>query len=117
MILGFNEEFIPAILAGTKVHTIREGQRWRAGEVAEFYARAQAPDRYEFRAPLPVLLVQEIELSTTGLRVDGRLLAPPELLALARADGFATAEALLAFFAGKTLPLRGQLVHWTPLRY
>jgi hypothetical protein len=117
MILGFNDEFIPAILAGTKVHTIREGQRWRAGDVAEFYARAQAPDRYEFRPPLPVLLVQEIELSTEGLRVEGRLLPPPELLALAQADGFATAEALLAFFAGKPLPLRGQLVHWTALRY
>jgi len=117
MILGFNDEFIPAILAGTKVHTIREGQRWRAGETAEFYARAQAPDRYAFRPPLPVLLVQEVELTTDGLRVDGRLLSPTELLALARADGFATAEALLAFFAGKRLPLRGQLVHWTSLRY
>ncbi len=117
MILGFNDEFIPAILAGTKVHTIREGQRWRAGDVAEFYARAQAPDRYEFRAPLPVLLVQEIELTVEGLRVDGRLLPPPELLALAQADGFATAQELLAFFAGKPLPLRGQLVHWTNLRY
>jgi hypothetical protein len=48
MILGFNEAFIPAILAGTKVHTIREGQRWQAGDLAEFYARAQEPDRYEF---------------------------------------------------------------------
>ena len=117
MILGFDEAFIPAILAGTKVHTIREGQRWQTGNIAEFYARAQQPDRYEFREPLPVLLVQEIELSAEGMRVDGRLLAPPELLALAQADGFATADALLAFFVGKPLPLRGQLVHWTHLRY
>jgi hypothetical protein len=117
MILGFNEAFIPAILAGTKVHTIREGQRWQAGDIAEFYARAQEPDRYEFRKPLPVLLVQDVELTTDGLLVAGRRLPPPELLALAQADGFATAEELLAFFADKPLPLRGQLVHWTGLRY
>ena len=117
MILGFNEDFIASIKAGTKVHTIREGQRWRAGDVAEFYARAQAPDRYEFWEPRPVQAVQDIELTTAGLRLDGRLLAPAELLALAQADGFATAEELLAFFADKPLPLRGQLVHWTSLRY
>lgn len=117
MILGFNEDFIAAIKAGTKVHTIREGRRWRAGEVAEFYARAQAPDRYEFWEPRPVVAVQEVELTTAGLLVEGRLLSPAELLALARADGFATAEELLAFFADKPRPLRGQLVHWTGLRY
>jgi hypothetical protein len=117
MILGFNEDFIPAIKAGTKVHTIREGQRWRAGDVAEFYARAQEPDRYEFWESRPVVAVQAVELTTAGLLLDGRLLPPPELLALAQADGFATADELLAFFADKPLPLCGQLVHWTALRY
>jgi hypothetical protein len=117
MILGFNESFIPAIQAGTKVHTIREGQRWRAGDIAHFYARAQAPDRYEFWEPRPVLLVQEFELTVAGLLIEGRLLTPTELLTLAQADGFATAAELLAFFADKPLPLRGQLVHWTTLRY
>jgi hypothetical protein len=64
-----------------------------------------------------VLLVQQVELTTAGLLIDGRLLSPAELLALAQADGFATADELLAFFAEKPLPLRGQLVHWTNLRY
>lgn len=48
MILGFNEAFIPAIVAGTKIHTIRAGQRWRAGDVAQFCAQAQQPGHYEF---------------------------------------------------------------------
>ena len=77
MILGFNESFIPAIIAGTKIHTIRAGQRWQAGEVAQFCTCAQQPDHYEFRPPLPVLLVQDIELTATELRVDGRPLPPP----------------------------------------
>jgi hypothetical protein len=117
MILGFNEAFIPLIVAGTKVHTIRAGQRWQAGEVAHFCARAQQPDQYEFWPPQPVRLVQAIELTATELRVDGRLLSPPELLALAQADGFETSAELLAFFADKPLPFRGQLVHWTDCRY
>lgn len=117
MILGFDESFIPAIVAGNKVHTIRAGQRWQAGIIAQFCARAQQPDRYEFWAPLPIRLVQEIELTATELRVDGRLLPPAELLALAQADGFATAAELLAYFADKPLPFWGQLVHWTDCRY
>ena len=117
MILGFNEDFIPSIVAGTKIHTIRAGQRWQAGEVAQFCTRAGQPDQYEFWPPQPVRLVQDIELTATELRVDGRLLGPAELLALAQADGFATAAELFAFFADKPLPFRGQLVHWTDRRY
>ncbi len=117
MILGFDEDFAPLIVAGTKVHTIRAGQRWRAGEVAQFVVLAGQPGQHEFWPPQPVRLVQAVELTATGLRVDGRPLAPAELLALARADGFPTAEALLAYFAGKPLPFYGQLVHWTDCRY
>ena len=117
MILGFNEDFVPAIVAGTKIHTIRAGQRWQAGEVAEFCVRAHQPDQHAFWPSLPVVSIQAIELTTTELRVDGRLLSPTETLALAQADGFETTAALLAFFADKPLPFRGQLVHWTERRY
>jgi hypothetical protein len=117
VILGFNEDFVPAIVAGTKIHTIRAGQRWRVGEVAQFCVRAGQPDHHEFWPPQPVRLVQDIELTNTELRVDGRALSPAEFLALAQADGFATTTALLAFFADKPLPFRGQLVHWTDCRY
>jgi hypothetical protein len=117
MILGFNEDFIPAIVAGTKVHTIRAGQRWQAGAVAEFCVRAHQPDQHAFWPPLPIVSIQDIELTATELRVDGRLLSPTESLALARADGFANTADLLAFFADKPLPFRGQLVHWTDCQY
>lgn len=117
MILGFNEDFVAAIVAGTKVHTIRAGQRWRAGEVAHFCVRAGQPNQHEFWAPQPIVSVQRVELTSDAVWVDGRRLPAPELLALARADGFATAAELLAFFADKPLPFQGQLVHWTAYRY
>jgi hypothetical protein len=117
MVLGFNEAFVPAIVAGTKVHTIRAGQRWQAGTVAQFCVHAGQPGQREFWEPRPIIAIQNIELTHSELWVDGRLLSPPELQALARADGFATAAGLLAFFADKPLPFRGQLLHWTNCRY
>ncbi|MGI4862901.1 MAG: hypothetical protein ACRYFZ_03190 [Janthinobacterium lividum] len=117
MVLGFNEAFIPAIVSGAKIHTIREGLRWQARAVAHFCARAHQPDQYEFWGPLPILAIQDIELNINELRVDGRLLDEAELLALAKADGFATTAELLAFFADKPMPFIGQLLHWTTLLY
>jgi hypothetical protein len=117
MLLGFNEDFIPAIVAGTKIHTIRAGQRWQAGTVAQFCVHAGQPTQREFWPPQVVRLVQTIELTATELRVDGRLLSPAEFSALAQADGFATTTELLAFFGDKLLPFQGQLVHWTERRY
>jgi hypothetical protein len=117
MILGFDEAFAPLIVAGTKIHTIRAGQRWQAGTVAQFCVRAGQPDQREFWPPLPIVSVQNIELTATELRVDGRSLGPAELLRLAQADGFPNASVLLAYFADKPLPFCGQLVHWTPLHY
>jgi hypothetical protein len=116
-VLGFNEVFVPLIVAGTKIHTIRAGQRWQTGDVAHFCVRAHQPDQFEFWPPHQVLSVQQIALTATELRVDGRLLPPAELLALAQADGFETANELLAFFADKPLPFEGQLVHWTTCQY
>jgi hypothetical protein len=117
VILGFDAAFVPAIVAGTKVHTIRAGQRWQAGELIQFCVHAGQPGQQEFWPPRPVQLVQAIELTATEVYVDGRPLASTELLALAQADGFGTAEALLAYFVDKPLPFRGQLVHWSDCRY
>ncbi|MGI4760263.1 MAG: ASCH domain-containing protein [Janthinobacterium lividum] len=117
MILGFDEAFAPLIVAGVKIHTIRAGQRWQAGEVAQFVVYAGRPGQREFWPPQPVRLVQDIELTDSALCVDGRPLAPAELLTLAQADGFPTTEEFLAYFTDKPRPFRGQLVHWTDCRY
>ncbi|NML65230.1 hypothetical protein HHL22_08445 [Hymenobacter sp. RP-2-7] len=104
-------------MAGTKVHTIRAGQRWQAGEVARFCVHAEQPAQHEFWEPQAIVSIQDIALTAGELRVDGRLLPPAELLTLAQADGFPTVAALFAFFADKPLPFRGQLLHWTARRY
>jgi hypothetical protein len=117
MVLGFNEDFVPAIVAGTKIHTIRAGQRWQAGTVAQFCVHAGQPAQREFWEPKAIVSIQNIELTANELRLDGRLLLATELLTFAQADGFPTTTALFAFFADKPFPFCGQLLHWTDYRY
>ena len=39
MILEFQTDFIPLITTGVKVHTIRFGNRWSAGQSIKFYVK------------------------------------------------------------------------------
>ncbi|GAA3987154.1 ASCH domain-containing protein [Hymenobacter antarcticus] len=41
MILEFKPEFVPLIISGTKVHTIRAGRRWVAGHFTHPYKSLQ----------------------------------------------------------------------------
>ena len=122
MTLGFNPEFIPLILNGTKIHTIRSSQRWAAGQPIHFRATGPAGELLEFRPAGVVTAVQAIRITaadgTATLTVDGRPLPGPELHELARRDGFGSPALLLRFFADTyELPFEGQLIHWTDVRY
>lgn len=117
MNLPFSDALVAPIQAGTKVHTFRAGQRWQAGMLIHFYARARTPDMSLFFPVQPVVSVQAAKLTAEGMHVDGRRLEGAELELFAQRDGFATAVEFFAFFAGRELPIVGQLIHWTPVRY
>lgn len=117
MNLAFSDDLLPAIQAGTKIHTFRAGSRWRAGTMIHFFARNRKPGMYQFFPKRPVVSVQAAELTAEGMHVDGRRLEGAELELFARRDGFATAADFFAFFVGRELPIVGQLIHWTPVRY
>lgn len=121
MILGFKNEFIPLIVAGTKIHSIRKGNRWRVGQVIDFFANVRRPDMYRFRPNAFVVAVQAISLTEFGvIKVDGRALSGAEKELLAANDGFASLAAMMKFFAthgDRMPPLKAQLIHWTPLTY
>lgn len=117
MNLPFSEQLVAPIQAGTKIHTFRAGQRWRAGMLIHFYAQSRRPGMYRFHPILPVVSVQAAELTAEGMHVDGRRLEGAELELFAQRDGFASAAEFLAFFEGRPLPIVGQLIHWTPVRY
>lgn len=131
MILSFKRDFVPAVVAGTKPHTIRVGQRWKVGQSIQFYQDARQKSMAKFRPDGEALVVQavKIERKHTNRRVqpvmvfdqiaiDGRILTALECETLAHSDGFDSADEMIAFFK-KThgLPFQGQLIHWTDLRY
>lgn len=104
MILGFKDRFIPYITEGTKTHTIRAGNRWRAGMRADLYARPrQKGMTLLFRTP--VVKVEEVTIwlrkpaaklyadepchaGALGIAINTEILSDDEANALAYRDGF-----------------------------
>ena len=122
MILGFKPDFVPLIISGTKVHTIRAGRRWVAGQPISFCINLGPDNLAKFQPDGVAQTVQTIraeEINGTYLvEIDGRQLPAPELAKFVRRDGFESADQLFDFLAGyHGLPFVGQLIHWTDLVY
>lgn len=133
MNLGFKDRFEPMVLDGTKRHTIRAGNRWKAGMRADLYVRPRQRDmRLLFRAI--VLRVEDIQIRsvlpngiggvgdlTLEVRIGGLVLDPGETEAFFFRDGFreqrigsltpATREAYRFWNLGRKTFV-GQLIHW-----
>lgn len=68
MILGFKDQFVPFVEDGSKTHTIRAGQRWKAGMRADLFARPrQKGMRLLFRAM--VTKVEAITITPRGIYI------------------------------------------------
>lgn len=117
MILGFKDRFVPLVETGLKTHTIRGGNRWKAGMIADCFARPRqkgmrlllrAPvvkvERiriFEYEAvqrglgPIPALSGNHVKDACRGphgecllVEIEGALLEHDEAEALFRRDGF-----------------------------
>ena len=122
MILGFKPDFVPQIISGTKVHTIRAGRRWVAGQTISFCINLGPDNLTKFQPDGVAKTVQDIRaVQINGIyliEIDGRQLPEPELAEFVRRDGFESADQLFHFLAGyHGLPFVGQLIHWTDLVY
>lgn len=114
---SFHKRFIPAIMDGTKRHTIRGKRKARPRVGQMFYAftgmRTKSCQRL-FESP--IVRVQDIRLFVDGdgraqVEIDGVLLAEDELEALAKADGFKCWRVMAHFWNG-LYPFAGDLIHW-----
>lgn len=139
MTLGFTRKtqsgdetlFAEKILAGSKIHSIRSGSRWRTGMSIQMVignrTKARTISKEIFNAGRVDLQeckgVQEIRISrSTGgsgidyrVTVDGKVLTASQTKEMAVNDGFDTLYDFLSFFPdGEFL---GQIVHWTDKRY
>lgn len=122
MILGFKPDFVPQIISGAKVHTIRTGRRWIAGQPISFCTNLRPDNQPKFQPDGVARTVQTIRAekihATYLVEIDGRQLTGPELAEFIRRDGFESLNQLFHFLTGyHGLPFVGQLIHWTDLVY
>lgn len=126
MILAFKEHFIPLILSGEKIHTIREdsNDRWGKGALINF-ATGIKSHNYKEHLKKECVSTQSIEIYwnmksgelTPTIFVDSRELNQNDLSLLAKNDGFETLEDFLSWDSWNKRPFKGKIIHWTDKRY
>jgi len=135
MILAFKKEFVPKILEGSKIHTIREDKpnRWKVGNKIHFATGVRTKNYNQFKEG-ECISVQDFEVKYTKFKdhtyvsiyVDERVIASASLVncvvggtsgfmkVLARDDGFKDVNEFLEWFSDD---FKGKLIHWTDKKY
>lgn len=134
MILGFKQkfsegvtlknkptEFKPKILAGTKIHSMREDKynRWKVGMSMQL-AHGVRTNQYDHFATKELVSIQQVRIQyeegrdTPRVLIDGRAIGILELLMLAKNDGF---DGFKDFFEYFDTTANYKLLHWTNYRY
>lgn len=112
---NFQKRFVPFIESGEKTHTIRAKRKHpaKAGEMLHLYTGLrQKGARLLMRVPCTRVETIEINAKTTHMvSIDGEYLYSSEREQLARRDGFANWDDMLAFWQGR-LPFEGHIIHW-----
>lgn len=128
MILSFKKEFVPLILNGTKIHTIREDKknRWSNAYIVRptmikriHMATGVRTKNYKcFKDTFFHLGSQHIairhEKDKTIVSIDNKIVPNSIVLLLSLNDGFKTMD---DFFAWFNKDFSGKIIHWTPFRY
>jgi hypothetical protein len=137
MVLGFKTiikptntptEFVEKTLNGRKKHTLRKGNRWKAGRSIQMATGVRTKNYKQFNADRPDLqkcistqdikLIINERLPDCKIIVDGKLLSYEEERKLAWNDGFNSVVDFWYWFLGlKQSELPDQIVHWTDLKY
>lgn len=125
MLMTFSRErYMERILAGVKVHTIREdkGHRWRVGMTAHMWMhnpRNKSMNPFQF-ATAEVSDIAQIWITKSGSEgktswgvfVNGQKLHSAQIDKLAKADGFDSGWEFLDWFGEFT----GRLIYWKKLK-
>jgi hypothetical protein len=132
MVLAFNKRFVPPILKGTKIHTIRVDQldRWHAGRSIQMATGVRTSAYKQFNADRPHLQscisTQRITIqyktsfyngrtfSGPVVKIDGKHLTALQIHELAIADGFPNSDMFFEWFNTDTT---GKIIHWTNKKY
>lgn len=133
MVLGFKKQFKEPILAGTKLHSIREDlhDRWRPGLMIQM-ATGTRSKYYDCFKETPCQSTQRISMKLMGIldkepvlviTISARTLVnAKEYERVAINDGFENFEAFEKWWKPVLAKLvnfhfSGKIIHWTDLRY
>lgn len=130
MLLGFKPHFAELIKNGRKIHTIREGNRFKVGDKLHMYTgvRTKNCQKIDIEGwPLEVKWVMKVELKFTGdyfvlLQYSNHYqsLSTIEMDNLALNDGFENWFDMYKWFRAnypKEACFKGQIIGWTDAAY
>lgn len=121
MVLGFKPQFVPKIIDGTKIHTIRrdEHRRWQKGVRIHFATGVRTKNYKQFKVG-ECKFNQHIQIDAScravflGLNGGLHRLSDKGIDLLAKNDGFDSAEEFWEWFNEDFI---GTIVHWTDFVY
>jgi hypothetical protein len=132
MILGFKQKFKDGtptnfeskILTGEKIHSLREGDRWRAGKSIQMAFGVRTKKYRQFNINNPELQTcisrQRIFMTHTyeiEITIGYKYLMPHEIDLLIKNDGLTRQQFIDWFFPNKKDEWIGEIIHWTNFRY
>lgn len=132
MILGFKEyfkdgtptNFESKILRGEKIHSMREGRRWRPGNSIQMAYGVRTKQYRQFNADCQELQfcisVQKVFMTLSHaleVSVDNNYLSTLQIISLIQNDGLTREQFLNWFFPGNKDEWSGQIIHWTDFKY
>lgn len=138
MILGFDPRFVTPILEGTKIHTFRKGDRWKAGNSIQMATGVRSKKYNVFNADIPHLQtcksVQKCTINIytnetqiqhkISIDIDNRIILPDNVFLFAWNDGFESLADFHDWFVESGTEIypgiiqsSGQIIHWTNFKY
>jgi hypothetical protein len=125
MIIGFNPEFVPKIISGTKIHTIRDDEhdRWKPGMTMHMATGVRTKNYNQFHTSTCVSF-QKILIYPTLRQIaiikDANVhewLCYDNINLLAKNDGFDSTTLFWMWFLRNHNGKPKKLIHWTNLTY
>lgn len=122
MIMGFKPHFVASIKGGSKIHSIRKGNRWKEGMKIHCATGVRTKEYNQFDEKMCVS-VQNIKMEWLKpfseqkhlfITIDNHTLSIEEMEVLSQNDGF---EDLEDFFEWFSEDFDGQIIHWTDFKY
>jgi len=125
MILNFKSQFVPKIFDGSKIHTIRKGNRWKAEMGIHFTTGARTKNykcfEVGFCTGVQKILIYRYADNRISIKIDGKPLQAFNLLS--KNDGFKNVKDFIEWFlpaekcTGHLNIWEGQIIHWTNFKY